>query len=243
MPWSNAAVAQGSFSTPYSDNGTVSLEEAIKHPERFYGIGNASAPTRLNWSTKPYRDWSNYSYTNLWNVNQDGATITSTNTGNDPVTGYPIFTPFRVNMIVSLDVGKTVYDPSPVGFKVPPTGAYPEQMDVGSYQQGRGVYMSAGGSVSALYQVAGYRNHSNGSVTLDQDDYDNQMAKNPPSEARHGGWYWTAAPSAGVDSNNQYLDSESFSIRLEYRNNSDNGVSSQPTSFRARGYSIRPVRE
>ena len=122
------------------------------------------------------------------------------------------------------EVVKTVYDPSPVGYKLPPTKAFTgfAQADAtgaqtanGSFSNGGGNFYTGGQNIGPtdLWIAGGYRSYNGGSL----------------GNVGSYGYYWSAGP--GSDTNGCFL----------YFNSSF--VNPQGNSFRAYGFSVRPVSE
>lgn len=89
---------------PYGNaniNGGRPLSDAIQHPNYFFGIGLAG-----DNDTRRSDDWCNRNWINLWN-----------NTSNNAVRKQTSVGAFSANGI------KTVYDPCPPGYMVPPAAA------------------------------------------------------------------------------------------------------------------------
>lgn len=89
---------------PYGNaniNGGRPLSDAIQHPNYFFGIGLAG-----DNDTRRSDDWCNRNWINLWN-----------NTSNNAVRKQTSVGAFNANGI------KTVYDPCPPGYMVPPAAA------------------------------------------------------------------------------------------------------------------------
>ena len=122
------------------------------------------------------------------------------------------------------EVVKTVYDPSPVGYKLPPTKAFTgfAQADAtgaqtanGSFSNGGRNFYTGGQNIGPtdFWIAGGYRSYNGGSL----------------GNVGSYGYYWSAGP--GSDTNGCFL----------YFNSSF--VNPQENSFRAYGFSVRPVSE
>lgn len=92
-----------------------SYQESIQNPWTFF-----THPSANNHSGEPTNDWCIVHYDNLWNSSYEGSVDqTSTNSYGDYSPEYLSNYPGAY-----AHVTKTIYDPSPVGFKVPPIGAF-----------------------------------------------------------------------------------------------------------------------
>ena len=123
------------------------------------------------------------------------------------------------------DVEKTVYDPSPFGYKLPPTNAFTgfattdatgAQTANGSGRKDGGWYFYTGGQSTGptdFWIGSGYRKYSNGSL----------------GGVRSIGYYWSAGPSNFSSACVLYFDASN--------------VNTQNDNSRANGYSVRPVSE
>ena len=181
----------------------MSITKGIQHPGSFYIYGTSW------YSTPP----TGYSYYNLWSANN--TTMQGWNTGND------------------LPVVKTVYDPSPVGFKLPANNAFTrftttglnstkaEEMnvqgtkDVTNFSANFGWnFFTDGSNTSTVYfPASGLRNSHDGSL----------------GHVKNAGYYWSAVPySVGSGC---YLDFGSGSVNPLY------------LTPRAYALSVRPVTE
>ena len=160
-----------------------------------------------SWYTNPP---AGYSYYNLWSAD-------NTTTGwND-------------NAVV-----KTVYDPSPVGFKMPASNAFTGFTSDGQYQgtaaninangtadswdkfsaaYGHNFYTNGSKTATIFFPASGFRNNSDGSLI----------------GVGSGGYYWSAVPSNADNGCNLYF----------YWSD----VSPQSSSNRSYGFAARPVSE
>ena len=153
---------------------------------------------------------SNYGYYNLWSA--DNTVIGGSNVGND-------------NLVV-----KTVYDPSPVGFKMPANNAFTgftadgknegtmnvDGTDVKqtfSNNFGHNFWTSSSKTATINFPASGFRFSNGGSLT----------------DVGRSGYYWLAVP--GSSSNGCDLLFHSFNVRP---------LSDDARSF---GFAVRPVSE
>ena len=145
----------------------MSIQNGIQNPGSFYTLGDS-------WSKTPP---AGYSYNNLWSA--DNTVTGGVNVGND-------------NPIV-----KTIYDPCPVGFKMPANNAFTgftadgqnlSTLNVDGTDNGWTFYINSGhifwtnGSKTATIYVpaSGYRDRHDGSL----------------NNVDNGGCYWSAVPSS-----------------------------------------------
>ena len=145
----------------------MSIQNGIQNPGSFYTLGDS-------WSKTPP---AGYSYNNLWSA--DNTVTGGVNVGND-------------NPIV-----KTIYDPCPVGFKMPANNAFTgftadgqnlSTLKVDGTDNGWTFYINSGhifwtnGSKTATIYVpaSGFRNRHDGSL----------------NNVDNGGCYWSAVPSS-----------------------------------------------
>ena len=157
-----------------------------------------------------YYDWCNATYYNLWSAD-------NTTTG------------FNDNAVV-----KTVYDPCPVGFKMPASNAFTGFTSNGQYQSGaaninangtadswnkfsaaygHNFYTNGSKTATIFFPASGFRNSSDGSL------YD----------VGSGGYYWSAVPintDGGCNLNFSW-----------------SGVGPQYSGYRSYGFAARPVSE
>ena len=143
----------------------MSIQNGIQNPGSFYTLGDS-------WSKTPP---AGYSYNNLWSA--DNTVTGGVNVGND-------------NPIV-----KTIYDPCPVGFKMPANNAFTgftadgqnlSTLNVDGTDNGWTFYINSGhifwtnGSKTATIYVpaSGYRDRHDGSL----------------NNVDNGGCYWSAVP-------------------------------------------------
>ncbi len=144
----------------------MSIMNGIQHPDNFYTYGSSW------YSTPP----TGYSYYNLWSA--DNTVTGGSNVGND-------------NPVV-----KTVYDPCPVGFKMPANNAFTGftangqnygTMNVDgtdnsqTYQNnfGHNFWTSSSKTATIYFPASGYRSYSVGSLNI----------------TGYIGYYWSAVPS------------------------------------------------
>ena len=157
-----------------------------------------------------YYDWCNATYYNLWSAD-------NTTTG------------FNDNAVV-----KTVYDPCPVGFKMPASNAFTGFTSNGQYQSGaaninangtadswdkfsaaygHNFYTNGSKTATIFFPVSGFRNYSDGSL----------------GNVGYYGYYWSAVPN---DTYNGCL----LDFYWSY-------VNPQSNSSRSCGFAARPVSE
>ena len=153
---------------------------------------------------------SNYGYYNLWSA--DNTVAGGWNVGND-------------NSVV-----KTVYDPSPVGFKMPANNAFTgftadgkndgtknvdgtDDLQTFSDNFGHNFWTSSSKTATINFPASGFRFSNGGSLT----------------DVGHSGYYWLAVP--GSSSNGCDLLFHSFNVRP---------LSDDARSF---GFAVRPVSE
>lgn len=138
------------------------------------------------------RDWCSQTCRNLWNTVVNG-------TGADQY---------------STPVIKTIYDPSPVGFKMPPQAAYSGfTTDNFSWGAGGRTYTITTNN-KLFFPAGGYR------------------LENTPTNCGAYGYYWSAVPTANNDYFGYYLmfGGSSVSTRGGY-------------NYRCYGFPVRPVKE
>ena len=166
-------------------------------------------------------------YGNLWNAN-------SASTGNAPVT-------------------KTVYDPSPRGFKLPNRDAftgftYSDRVPMLTPENVYGTWTAASGEQPAGYMFTTQHSSDN---TADRTFFvpaSGYRASgnflNTHSYRSYGAYYWSAAPAGAPNSN--VPDGAVFSYGLIYTSDSSSApwvhVRSN-NSFRQGGFAVRPVQE
>ena len=157
-----------------------------------------------------YYDWCNATYYNLWSAD-------NTTTG------------FNDNAVV-----KTVYDPCPVGFKMPASNAFTGFTSNGQYQSGaaninangtadswdkfsaaygHNFYTNGSKTATIFFPASGFRSHSDGSLV----------------SVGNYGYYWSAVPSSTY-----------FGCFLYFY---WSGVSPQSNNSRSYGFAARPVSE
>ena len=155
----------------------MSIENGIQHPDNFYTWSSS-------WYSAPP---TGYSYYNLWSA--DNTLIGGRNFGND-------------NPVV-----KTVYDPSPVGFKMPANNAFTGFTTTGlnSTSQSEMNVDGTGNDVQTYYKNSGYNFWTSSSktatITFPASGWRSRL-----DGSLHGvgynGWYWSAVPngsSVGCD--------------------------------------------
>ena len=130
------------------------------------------------------------------------------------------------------EVVKTVYDPSPVGFKMPPPCAFTGFTDSGSYldsssntcidktngypdgfNEGYNFYTNSNNTTTTYWRACGYRAYDGGSL----------------NNVGYLGHYWSAGPY-----------SDTYGCHLVF---DSSVVSPQDGDYRAHGFSVRPVSE
>ena len=109
-------------------------------------------------------------------------------------------------------VTKSVYDPSPAGFRLPETAAF-TGFTQGTWSSTTRGYTFTTNSVDTYWQACGFRYNDSGSL----------------SYVGSGGRYWSAGPSNTTKGRLLYFDSSP--------------VYPQYDTYRALGYSVRPVSE
>ena len=175
-----------------------SREESIKNPEKFILVSGG----KFNWD-------ANTTYDN-WNANVTGQPTTTTDAYNDNV------------------VEKTVYDPSPVGFKMPTTNAFTGFVSgntvncEGTWDHGYKFKtgLASPNPTSIYFRANGRRNY-------------NTFNSGSLAEVTAIGSYWTS----GTPSTN---DPSQNGCYLFFR---QDNVSPQNTTPRANGLCVRPVSE
>ena len=144
----------------------------------------------LTFYGKGTASWENTSALDLWNVGN-----TAKDVNFNPVT-------------------KSVYDPSPAGFRLPETAAFTGfTKNNGTWNNNTKGYTFTTNSVNTYWQACGYRAYDNGSLR----------------EVGTYGRYWSAGPYNTT--NGRYLNFYSGS------------VGPQNSNVRAVGFSVRPVSE
>ena len=157
-----------------------------------------------------YYDWCNATYYNLWSA-------------DNTTTGY------NDNAVV-----KTVYDPCPVGFKMPASNAFTGFTSNGQYQSGaaninangtadswdkfsaaygHNFYTNGSKTATIFFPASGFRNYSDGSLGNDG----------------NGGYYWSAVP---------YGTHGGCCLSFDW-----SGVNPQSIVNRSFGFAARPVSE
>ena len=179
----------------YDDSGNSSTENC------WYKVGSQAtiANSILNPSTFyfGYANWCSQSSNELWNVGEDD---------------------YNVDFET---ITKSVYDPSPAGFRLPETAAFTgftvngknEGTPNGSWESSTCGYNFTTGSVTTYWQECGYREYNSGSL----------------NDVGSWGYYWSAGPSKPTDGRH-----------LNFRS----GLVDPQSNFkRAYGVSVRPVSE
>ena len=157
-----------------------------------YGVGIQNPQMFYKSGSVPYNWFGAASYYNLWDANY----VTTGNSDNN--------------------VMKTVYDPCPVGFKIPNgnTFTYFSKTNVvGSFSNGWYFKRNAGDTTGVFFPASGYRYYSNGSLN---------------SVGSYGNVWLSSAGSQGG----------AYSLYFE-----SSGVVPQYNIIRAYGCSVRPVQE
>ena len=181
----------------------MSIKNGIQHPDNFYTWGSS-------WYSNPP---TGYSYYNLWSA--DNTVIGDINVGND-------------NPVV-----KTVYDPSPVGFKMPANNAFTGFTTTGqnfltrselnvdgtdneqTYQNnfGHNFWTNSSKTATINFPASGYRYNGDGALYY----------------VGSNGYYWLAVPAISSNSCNLLFTSVGvYPLYVDYRPN---------------GYAARPVSE
>ena len=114
------------------------------------------------------------------------------------------------------DVTKTVYDPCPVGFKMPNGNTFTyfsTSNVVGSFANGWKFKRYSGDTVGVFFPASGYRDYSDGSL--------NRVGSR--------GYVWLSSAYSQLDA-----------YRLDFRSSY---VNPQSSNYRAYGFSVRPVQE
>ena len=170
-----------------TDHSPGSIFKASKAANLFYGL---AYPTQFYYnSSSPYNWFGTKSYYNLW----DAACTGTGNSDNDTV--------------------KTVYDPCPVGWKVPNGNTFTGLSILSSANGIVKMRRYSGDTVGADFPLSGYRSYSDGSL--------NNVGSN--------GYVWLS--SAYSQDSADYL-----SFNAGY-------VLPQINRTRALGFSVRPVQE
>ena len=157
-----------------------------------------------------YYDWCNATYYNLWSAD-------NTTTG------------FNDNAVV-----KTVYDPCPVGFKMPASNAFTGFTSNGQYQSGA-ANINANGTAdswdkfSAAYGHNFYTNGSKTATIFFPASGVRSLSDGSVVNVGSYGYYWSAVP-------NSTYNGSSLSFRW-------GSVSPQSYSNRSYGFAARPVSE
>ena len=143
----------GNFSNKWRGIYQKSYDVVFCAPGRleFKSIGSAiQSPYYMNAQYEYFWDWNDVCYTNFWNA------PVSISDEDIAIKGHDY------DQYKSIETTKTIYDPSPVGFKIPNGQAYEGivSRESGSYRydsNSRGfIYESASGSI--FFPCCGYRN-------------------------------------------------------------------------------------
>lgn len=174
----------------HASYGALSFTTAARTSNLYIGIQN---PTTFYYnSSSPYNWFGGTSYYNLW----DAACTTTGNSDNNVV--------------------KTVYDPCPVGFKMPNGNTFTyfsASNAVGSFTNGWKFKRYSGDTVGVFFPASGYRHRSGGSL----------------DNVGSFGYVWLSSAR-----------SQNYAYFLNFY--SDN-VYPQRDNYRAYGFSVRPVQE
>jgi hypothetical protein len=157
-----------------------------------YGAGIQNPQLFYKGSSSPYNWFGTTSYYNLWSVK-------CTSTGNS-----------------DNDVVKTVYDPCPVGFKMPNGNTFTGfslSSVLGSFNNGYNLKRNASDTIGVFFPASGERYYSNGNLAA----------------VSSSGYVWLSSASS---------QSEVYYMYIIL-----NGVNPQETERRAYGCSVRPVQE
>lgn len=199
-PFVGSTGTENTCKTWYDENGTTQIS-----------LLTATTRSKVDGITKPgyfisgNSRWDSYVITyDDWNANLNSSTAPS------PIYNYDA-------------VEKTVYDPSPVGYKLPPTNAFT------GFGQTSGNGVTPNGSFSDegwnfytgglsqgptdFWIAGGYRSYNGGSL----------------SSVGSDGHYWSAGPYDNTHGCNLFFNSSN--------------VYPQDSSSRAHGFSVRPVSE
>ena len=189
--------------------GEVSVQYAIQHPNIFIRVeyGPTTDPTK--------GDWSNTHYHNLWNA--IGIREPGSSSGHNPGEA-------------DVNVVKTVYDPCPVGFRLPNRNAFTgftttgddgtiaagqvRASNTGSFATDAGYYFYTSPSSTAqtiFFPAAGYQMSNGSNLRL----------------VANTGYYWTATP-AGL------FSARSLQVNSQRANPLNSG-------YRGHAFTIRPV--
>ena len=173
------------YAPQFGVTGGVTLGEAIRNPWKHY-TRRAGATGDEDW------DWCSNTYFNSWNT---------------ALAGYGIDQ-------LATSVAKTIYDPSPVGFKVPPQSAV-SVFNTGNFTYGakdgnNGRTYSSGGN-TLFFPGAGARSNTNGKL----------------SDVNERGYVWYAVPL-----------SDSYGYHLFYSRSTLTNLSSNSRCY---AFPVRPV--
>lgn len=224
----------GAYSKMQDNDGAIGLYYQWGRKDPFPGRGS------LQYSTEPiniYGTYSNYGTKGQWNGKYSVAThaaiddvaeavkypavfIIASITGhpdwlitkNDNLWGTPI-TGFTTDNYNSNQGTKSIYDPCPVGYRVPPNDTWNRQTTPGR-PAGFGIFMNSF-TVLSWFPGAGFRQNDSGTLLIDQKK----------------GYYWTSSPSK----------TNNFAARLYF--DSYGTVTTNDYSNRANAMSVRCVAE
>jgi hypothetical protein len=197
MPRSNTTYGErpyGVYGTAYDEDNTKTIPNSIQIPNKFFTQYAPDSTGNYNWHA-PVTSGSGtsiFSAYNLWDVKRS-----TTGTGNS-------------NSI------KSIYDPSPVGFKVNPGDGYTRfslSNVIGSFDKGWTFPLYSGDTEGLFFPASGYRYRGSGGL-----DY-----------VSSSGYCWSSASNSQA-----YACSLNFDAGYVYPVNNDS---------RAYGFSVRPFVE
>jgi len=182
-------------------NDDGTLNKSIKHPSNIMYDESTSG-------SDEYYDWTSANYNNLWD-SQNNSWNTST---------------------ADLPNHKTVYDPSPRGFSVPPDAAWDgfETWGAEKFENGQFYYTSSGRTSTIFFPASGYINY-NATVVSDNGA---------------GGYYWTSHPGENVQRRASFclrFQRDGLGVVHEVFKNHDATSPFTTMAYRALAYSVRPV--
>ena len=183
-------------------NDDGALNKSIKHPANIMYDESTSSGDK-------YYDWTSANYNNLWD--------SQNNSWSSPTSDLPNH--------------KTVYDPSPRGFSVPPDAAWDGFSDYGyeSFDNGLFFYTSSARTSTIYFPASGFIDFTNASLTNGGSD----------------GYYWTIRPGSNAQRRASYSlrFSRSGSGTISVVPKDYDATSPFTTmAFRACAYSVRPVK-
>jgi hypothetical protein len=197
MPRSNAVYGErpyGAYGTAYNEDKTKTIPNSIQLPNRFFTQYAPDSSNNFNWHA-PVTSGSgtpiNSAY-NLWDVKRS-----TTGTGNS-------------NSV------KSIYDPSPVGFKVNPGDGYTRfslSNVIGSFDKSYTFPLYSGDTEGLFFPASGLRYCGSGGL----------------SDVSNNGYYWSSASSSQA--------------RAYYLGFNAGGVDPVYYNYRAHGFSVRPFLE